>query len=169
MNCVVRMADADQLHLARSIAQITWPVAYSHILQPGQLEYMLDKFYCDAALYEQYHQQQHQFLYAYDDDTNVIGFASYSRIAIDENKTTCKLHKLYVLPDWQKTGIGKILLEEVITASKNMGATHLIVNVNRQNNAIHFYQKMEFELVKEEDIDIGNGYYMIDYVLERKL
>ena len=32
-----------------------------------------------------------------------------------------------------------------------------------------FYEKLGFAVIKEEDIDIGNGYFMIDFVMEKKL
>ena len=44
-------------------------------------------------------------------------------------------------------------------------ATDLELNVNRHNKAINFYKKLGFIITMEEDIDIGNGYYMNDYVM----
>ena len=32
-----------------------------------------------------------------------------------------------------------------------------------------FYEKLGFTVIKEEDIDIGNGYLMNDYVMEKKI
>ena len=50
-----------------------------------------------------------------------------------------------------------------------MGAKKLSLNVNRQNQAAHFYQKAGFSITATEDIDIGNGYYMNDYIMEKDL
>ena len=52
---------------------------------------------------------------------------------------------------------------------KAKGGTTLQLNVNRQNNAKEFYEKMGFAVIGEEDIDIGSGYYMNDYIMEKKL
>jgi ribosomal protein S18 acetylase RimI-like enzyme len=38
--------------------------------------------------------------------------------------------------------------------------------VNRHNRALHFYEKQGFKIIREEDIDIGSGYFMNDYVME---
>jgi hypothetical protein len=43
------------------------------------------------------------------------------------------------------------------------------LNVNRFNKAVQFYQYLEFTIIKEENIDIGDGYLMEDYVMEQKL
>ncbi|WP_298391912.1 GNAT family N-acetyltransferase, partial [Hydrotalea sp.] len=62
--------------------------------------------------------------------------------------------------------MGKLLLQTVIDQAKGAGATSLILNVNRSNKAIAFYSKMGFQIVKEEDNDIGNGYFMNDFVMQ---
>jgi ribosomal protein S18 acetylase RimI-like enzyme len=57
----------------------------------------------------------------------------------------------------------------LITAIKQKGATSLLLNVNRNNPTKGFYEKLGFTVIKEEDIDIGNGYFMNDYVMEKKV
>ncbi len=94
-----------------------------------------------------------------------MGFASFSHAG----EKIYKLEKLYVLPDVQKTGAGKKLLETVETVAKSMGAEKLILNVNRKNKAKTFYEKNGFTVISEEDIDIGNGYSMNDYVMSLTL
>jgi hypothetical protein len=38
--------------------------------------------------------------------------------------------------------------------------------VNRFNTALGFYKRIGFSIVTEENIDIGQGYWMEDYVME---
>jgi len=57
----------------------------------------------------------------------------------------------------------------LVAAMKIKGASSLQLNVNRNNNAKVFYEKIGFAVIKEEDIDIGNGYLMNDYVMEKKV
>ena len=61
------------------------------------------------------------------------------------------------------------MLDHVIATVKNLGASALQLNVNRHNKALHFYEKQGFKIIRKEDIDIGSGYFMNDYVLELKL
>ena len=35
--------------------------------------------------------------------------------------------------------------------------------------AINFYKKNGFQIIREEDVDIGNGYYMNDYVMSKSI
>jgi predicted lactoylglutathione lyase len=41
------------------------------------------------------------------------------------------------------------------------------LNVNKFNKAVSFYKKIGFVVASEEDLDIGNGYLMEDYKMEK--
>jgi ribosomal protein S18 acetylase RimI-like enzyme len=41
--------------------------------------------------------------------------------------------------------------------------------VNRRNKARNFYEKNGFYVIEEINLDIGNGYVMDDYIMEKKL
>ena len=45
----------------------------------------------------------------------------------------------------------------------------VILNVNRFNKALSFYERMGFKVIDEVNIEIGNGYLMEDYVMEKQL
>ncbi|HQW45417.1 MAG TPA: GNAT family N-acetyltransferase, partial [Chitinophagaceae bacterium] len=80
-----------------------------------------------------------------------------------------KLHKIYVLTSQQGKGTGRFLIDYIISQIRPMGATSLQLQVNRDNAAKSFYEKLGFVILKEADFDIGNGYFMRDYVMEKKL
>ena len=39
------------------------------------------------------------------------------------------------------------------------------LNVNRNNRALHFYERMGMRKLREGDFPIGDGYYMNDYIM----
>jgi len=162
----IRLAGSDELEIIRALARKIWPVAYGEILDDGQLSYMLEKMYSIESLHQQLLQSHHRFILVVDDD-RPVGFASYS--VKDEQPSVVRLHKIYVLPEQQGSGTGKMLLNYVISSSKEMGATTMELNVNRHNKALHFYEKQGFTVQRTEDIDIGAGYFMNDYVMELQL
>ena len=159
----LRPGSSKDISAIRNIAEITWPVAYQDILNADQLRYMLDLFYNDSALEKQMN-DGHHFLIA-EQDQQIIGFASFNAL----NDTQFKLQKLYVHPEIQKTGAGKLLLESVKMHARNAGATTLLLHVNRHNKAIGFYEKIGFTIIRQEDIEIGHGFFMNDYVMELTL
>ena len=69
----------------------------------------------------------------------------------------------------QGKGLGRILLNDVISRLKATGAKSLQLNVNRFNKAVGFYRNMGFFVKKEELLEIGNGYFMDDFVMELSL
>ncbi len=160
---VIRPASFNDIETIRLIAQQTWPNAYGQLLGAQQVVYMLSLLYSYEALEKQM-QENHYFFLALK-DYKPIGFASFSAT----EKNIFKLQKLYVLPQQQKTGAGLALIKTVEQIVKSMGGSTLILNVNRKNNAKQFYSKLGFTIKQEEDIDIGSGYFMNDYVMEKLL
>jgi ribosomal protein S18 acetylase RimI-like enzyme len=79
-----------------------------------------------------------------------------------------KLHKLYVLPGLQNMNVGRSLLECVLEECTVEGGKKLQLNVNRNNKAISFYEKLGFRIVGEENVDIGSGHVQEDYVMEKE-
>lgn len=150
----------------QEIASKSWETTYRELLSEEQYDYMLDKMYSLDALLIQTDIQNHEFILALE-DKKALGFASYE-INYD-NKRKTKIHKLYILPDQQKKGVGKLLIDEVTDIAKSHKESIITLNVNRFNKALNFYNRIGFEIIGEEDINIGNGYLMEDYILEKKL
>lgn len=155
-------ANSEHISIIIDLTKKIWPVAYGEILSKAQLEYMIDKFYNETALRELI-QKGHVFYLAQDDNGKDLGFVSYE-INSEPNKT--KIHKIYVLPETQGTGLGKQFFELVKEKALENNQNAIFLNVNKYNNAINFYTKLGFIKVKDEVIDIGNGYVMDDYVME---
>lgn len=80
-----------------------------------------------------------------------------------------KLHKIYVLANQQGKGTGKFIINYIINDIKTKGAVVLQLQVNRYNKARDFYEKLGFLVTEEADFDIGNGYFMNDYVMEKRI
>ena len=160
----IKKAGTECIELIQHLTHAIWPEAYKHILTPAQLEYMLELIYSDEALIHEIESEHHQFIIAYEENI-ANGFAAYS--PKHASPATYRLHKLYVLPNQQGKGTGKFLLNHVIDDAKMKNASILELNVNRYNKAVQFYTKQGFTIIAEEDIDIGHGYFMNDYVMQK--
>lgn len=166
---LIKKAGEAAIPAIQELAAVTWPVAYGSIITEAQLQYMLQWMYSTDALREQM-KKGHQFILATDGD-ETIAFASYSPRLNEagEPLSVYRLHKIYISPVYQGKGIGKLLVDYIREDILPRGATALELNVNRSNKATGFYQKLGFVIKYEEDIDIGNGYFMNDYVMELPL
>lgn len=158
-------ATINDIKLIQEIAHTTWPITYGEILSKEQLDYMLDLIYSDEALTNAYNKKEQLFYLIYEDETN-LGF-----IGIEHNykeEAITKIHKIYLLPQTQGKGIGKQVVDEIGKLALVNNSKSLLLNVNRFNAALGFYKKIGFEVVDEVNINIGNGYLMEDYVMEKK-
>jgi len=162
---VLRNAKEEDLPVVQAIGTATFGPTYTHLLGQEQVDYMLGQFYSIAALRDQLI-EGHIFIIAQLNSKDVA-FASYS--VIEKEYRIVKLHKLYVLPDAHGKGLGKFLINEIRNKALEAGARGLQLNVNRYNKAKDFYEKAGFIIKETVDIEIGNGYFMNDYVMELPL
>jgi len=158
----IRPADLDDINTIGFLAQQIWPDTYGSILSSEQLRYMMNLFYSPVSLRRQMVDEHHRFVLV-EKGEEAIGFASWSATA---DPGIYKLHKIYFLPGQQGKGLGRSLLQFIFGEIGPEGARTLRLNVNRFNRAREFYERMGFAVIKEEDVPIGNGYFMNDYVME---
>ena len=167
---IITPATLEDRAFIRSVSERTWPSTYGHIISQEQIDFMLDWMYSDESLAAQF-EKGHQF-YIASLNGDPIGFCSVSaetnevkNEVINEVAKQHKLNKLYVLPSAHGTGSGKALLHKAIEVAKAAGSTSLYLQVNKHNNAYSFYVKNGFVKESEFKFDIGNGFYMDDYVM----
>ena len=159
----IRNTSTEDIPLIRELTFTVWPQTYGAIISQEQIDYMLDLMYSEASLKKQM-DEGCRFIIVYDEN-EPVGFAAYQ----ETRPTTWKLHKIYILTTQQGKGTGKFVIEEIIKEIQQQGATALQLQVNRHNKARSFYEKIGFTVIEEADFDIGNGYFMNDYVMEKKL
>lgn len=159
----LQKATLHHIPIIEQLARKIWPIAYAEILSDEQLEYMLSMFYSEEALQEQLEEKKHNFYLVLNNSGDYLGFVSYE---LDCELGKTKIHKIYVLPETQGLGLGKLLFEKVREEALKANQKAIFLNVNKYNKAQQFYSKLDFKIVKEEVIDIGRGYVMDDYVME---
>lgn len=144
-------------HLADKI----WKIHYTPIIGKEQVDYMLEKMYSEESLLAQM-DAGHEFTLVKNDD-EYLGYASVSFRDGDYI-----LHKIYVLADQHAKGIGTTLMNYLFQTYSH--GNRMELTVNRQNfKAINFYFKHGFTIQSVEDFDIGEGYFMNDFVMTKKL
>ena len=160
------------------IARNTWPETFGSILSEEQIEYMLDRMYRPESLREQMQRGHvfHLLLVADEAQPNeyagrsnryrAVGYVSHE---IDEAPGATKIHKLYVLPEYHGRGLGKELVGKVESIATRAGQYALKLDVNYQNNAIRFYERLGFEKVERFDTEIGQGFLMEDWRMVKLL
>jgi diamine N-acetyltransferase len=161
----IRAVDKKDLILVQELAERTWPDTFKDILSKTQIRYMLDWMYSLEQLESQFDQGHHFFMHY--EQNSLLGF-----IGVEQGNpigNAVKIHKIYVLPEAQGKGVGKQLISFVKEKYQSSGMKTLFLNVNRFNKAVDFYKYLGFSIEYEEDIDIGKGYLMEDFVMKLEL
>ena len=78
------------------------------------------------------------------------------------------LSKVYVLKEFRRRGIASAFLNQV--AADAQGLDSIYLTVNKQNTGpIEAYRKLGFVTIDAVVTDIGNGYVMDDYIMQKDL
>lgn len=133
---------------------------YDKIIGTAQNDYMLKKFQSVSAIKQQI-ENGYTYYMLTQDETPVAFTAFYER----DDKIY--ISKLYVKKEYRGQNLSRKMLDFISNEAKNKSLKGLFLNVNRYNSqSIAIYEHLGFSKIKEEKIDIGNGYYMDDFVMQ---
>lgn len=153
--------DAEILEIVKLGSEI-WKEHYTSIIGKEQVQYMLQKFQSYNAIKKQIDEGFYYFLVQSDQP---IGYFSILP------KTDCLfLSKFYLLNIVRGKNIGSKMMEFVENKAYSRNLKAIELTVNKFNNAaIKFYEKLNFQRRESAVFDIGNGFVMDDYVMEKVL
>ncbi|MEQ1513299.1 MAG: GNAT family N-acetyltransferase [Lysobacteraceae bacterium] len=148
------------------LADTIWRAHYSSMISMAQIDFMLDGRYAPERL-RGYIDSQDRWLWL----LRVAGMpAGYCSCSLAEETDAIKLEQLYLLADYKGQGLGGRMLRHVEAKARALGRTRLFLSVNKGNtDSIAIYRKSGFVVREEAVFDIGNGYVMDDYVMEKRL
>ena len=130
---------------------------YDPIIGKEQNDYMLDMFQSVEAVTEQL-SHGYNYYFAKNDGTNAGFLAYYPR------EGALYLSKLYLYKDQRGKGFSRVMLEFLKEKAKELGLNRIELNVNKNNPTKYIYERLGFTVAREEKNDIGNGFYMDDFV-----
>lgn len=158
MSLSFKKASETDVPIISALANNIWRKHYLPIIGAQQVDYMMEKMYASENILQQMKDQQ-QYTLVLDKGTPI----GYMSVSTKDNKNYL-LHKLYVEVSERRKGTGAQLLNHILDSYKTLETLEL--TVNRQNyKAINFYFKQGFVIKEVADFDIGNGYFMNDFVM----
>ncbi len=147
-----------ELQIVAHLAHEIWNEHYPSIIGQNQVDYMLSTLYKIDTLENQLINGQEFYIIL--EKKEIIGFFSVTNM----NSNDLFINKLYIKSRRKGLGYKTLAWIEENYPNKNTELT-----VNRQNyQAINFYFKNGFVIKKVADFDIGNGYYMNDFVMKKE-
>lgn len=161
----IRLATEGDVEHIHSLAEEIWLQHYPPIIGEAQTQYMLARMYALDTLRAQIITHELDY-YMWSEDGEEIAFA-----AIDtEQRDYGFISKFYLKDSYRGKGIAQEFMLQLEAIFKKAGQKEMQLTVNRQNiGAINFYFKVGFKILRCEDFDIGDGYFMNDFIMGKKL
>ncbi len=155
------VVDAAGVQTVCRVADAIWREHYAAILDPGQIDYMLATFQSPGAVQEQIEQGYFYYLFLWEG-------APVGYLSIHPEKDRLFLSKLYVDKAHRGHGIARSALRFLKGLCREEGLASIYLTVNKHNaHSIEAYKRLGFVKAREQTVDIGNGYVMDDYVMEK--
>ena len=167
----IRKATPSDIPAIRKMADTVFLHTYRDILIPQQMEYMMEWMYSEESLHEQMETLGHQYFILSVEGSDA-GYVSFNIEEEDDTRILFHMQKIYLLPELQGRGFGAQLLKHAEVCMKASGGAKAVryeLNVNRNNRAVSFYERMGLYKDREGDFPIGGGFYMNDYIMTKEL
>jgi len=162
---IKKIVNAIDIEIVSKLAHKIWNQHYVAIIGQKQVDYMLDKFQSITAIKSQINNGYEYFLVL--NDKKAIG---YLCLVIDNASKKLMISKIYTEKSARGNGFGLQMIDFAKKIAYEKKIEIIWLTVNKYNsNTIKWYQKLNFEIIKEIKMDIGNNYIMDDFVLELKL
>ncbi|MDO3426588.1 GNAT family N-acetyltransferase [Chryseobacterium sp. APV1] len=160
-------ATEKDIPMIQDLARRSWESAYKGIISNEQINYMLEKMYSEEEISSHLKNPDYHYFLIFDENNHSFeGFMGYENGYED---ATTKLHRIYLVPESKGKGFGKEALNFLKKKISESNDKRIILNVNKDNNAKHFYESQGFKVFDEVVLDIGDGFVMDDYLMEFKL
>ncbi len=129
----------------------------------AQVKYMLETYQSEKNITEEISRGVEYYILISDGED-----AGY--LAFEKQYEGLYLSKLYVLKALRSKGFGRFMAEFVEERAAQMGLKKIFLHVNKNNTgSIKAYEKMGYVKTIERLKDIGGGFVMDDYVMEKDL
>jgi len=159
----IKVSTETQVLIIESLAREIWAEHYSRIIGNEQVNYMLDRFQSKKAVLEQIRSGVLYFLMEMDSEN--IGY-----LAIQPKRDELFLSKFYVKASHRYKGYGKEAVQFVEKLARERDLRTIVLTVNKNNvSAIKAYQKFGFRTVGSLVQDIGSGFVMDDFKMEKSI
>ncbi len=159
--------EAEDLPTLEALSAFASRIVKEHfdpLIGSEQNDYMIARFQSVSAIKGQIRSGYRYYL-AENEDGDFQGF-----LAFYPRDGKMYLSKFYVDRSCRGKGIARKMFRFLTEETEKEGLSAVFLNVNRDNSqVIRIYEHLGFAKVREEKNDIGNGFFMDDFVLEYRL
>lgn len=153
-----------ELPTVQRLGREIWNRYYPGIITQAQIDYMLSIWYLTDAMAREMQMRGVWYALIEAESLGAVGYLSFERYA----EGIVFINKLYILPEMHGRGIGAAALNWTLERAKELSCDRVQLRVNKHNApAIRAYQRAGFLFVADVCSDIGSGFVMDDYLMEK--
>jgi|AGTN01.2.fsa_nt_gi Acetyltransferase (GNAT) family. len=153
----------EDVQIIEALAREIWTPHYTPIIGAAQIGYMLENFQSRAAIAADM-QKGYIYSLAYLNGAP----CGYSALRFDPDALF--LSKLYVREAFRGKGIARAMVLAAEAAAREHGKACLRLTCNKRNTgSLAAYDRLGFARTADVVTDIGGGFVMDDYVMEKRL
>jgi diamine N-acetyltransferase len=147
-----------------SLAHEIWYEFYVPLIGRAQVDYMVSKFQSAAAMAMQIRDGYEYFLVQRD-----AGNIGYCALRENTAERALFISKFYLHRDVRGSGTGRACMEFIEGLARRRGLALLWLTVNKGNPSVNAYKRLGFHIAADLVMDIGAGFVMDDYRMEKPL
>ena len=160
---IIKVLTNQNIKEVSELAHKIWNEYFISIITQEQIDYMLKNFQSENPITNQIQKEGYEYFLIKNDEQNNIGYFS-----IQKRPELLFLSKLYIDKSQRGKGTGKEALEFITNKAKDYGLSKIQLTCNKFNlQSLAIYERWGFDIVKSVETDIGNGFVMDDYILEK--
>jgi len=157
------VVDNEQIETVAALAEEIWRQHFTVIIGKDQVDYMLEKFQSAPAISEQI--KNGMLYYLIRNNERDVGY-----FAVQPADADLLLSKFYIRSGERGMGLGRKALQFIEGLASERGIARIELTVNKYNSAtIEAYKKLGFKITESMVMDIGGGFVMDDYRMEKAL
>lgn len=154
----------EQIETVAMLAEEIWHEHYDRIIGKEQADYMIGRFQSCEAITDQILQKA----YVYYLMRSPGGYHGYFAYCIEPD--TMFLSKLYISKKFRGRGYASAALKHMEEICRTNGVHRIRLTVNRHNEgSIRAYEWLGFVKTGTQVADIGDGFVMDDFLMEKKV
>ena len=158
---VEKVTTETQIETVARLAFEIWNQHFTSIIGKAQVDYMVEKFQSKKAISEQIEEGYSYYLLKADGD-----YIGYTGICPREDELF--LSKLYIRASQRGKGYGRKAVQFIEDIARKKGLDEITLTVNKNNtDTIRAYEKFGFKNLGPTVQDIGGGFVMDDYKMEK--
>lgn len=157
--------DIDTLaEMASTIWNEYWPA----LIGQAQTDYMVENFQSRPAIVRDMAEHDYEYWLIEDETQPGSKIVGYTGGHVEPETNRFFISKIYLLKDQRGKGYSSKAIKFYDELCKDRGLDAMYLTVNKGNEmAIRAYNAKDFKTIDSVVTDIGNGFVMDDYIMER--